>query len=257
MRILVAIGVLITLAVHGSVGPATAQDALRPPGIVGEDNRLPINSKEWPWSSIGRLNRSTGGFCTGVLIGPKQVLTVAHCLYDIRLGRWTSARDLHFVAGYSRGDFVAHLRVNAVTVSPDYDPLRPEDPRNMIHDWAIVTIHETNDLRPIPLQLLDRRDVGSGLTEEALIRAGYGQDRAHMLAGHQGCSIVDWEDDLMLHDCDGTRGDSGSPILYRRYGRTTIIGINVGFRITDDDVLGLAVPASRFHDAARAAMSNR
>ncbi len=254
---LAAIGCLMVIAAQNFGLPAMAQDAIRPPGIVGEDNRAPINSREWPWSSIGRLNRSTGGFCTGVLIGPKQVLTVAHCLYDSRLGRWTSARDLHFVAGYSRGDFVAHLRVNEVTVSPDYDPLKPDDPTNLVHDWAIVTVNESSNLRPIPWLMLDPREVASGLTDDSLIRAGYGQDRAHMLAGHQGCGIVAWENDLMLHNCDGTQGDSGSPILFRGFGQITVIGINVGFRITDDAVLGMAVPAARFHDAAQAATAIR
>ena len=256
MRILAAIGLSLVLAALEFASPAMAQDATRPPGIVGDDNRVPINSKEWPWSSIGRVNRSTGGFCTGVLIGPKQVLTVAHCLYDTRLQRWTSARDLHFVAGYSRGDFVAHMRVDDVAVSPNYDPMRPEDPANLVHDWAIVTVHESSDLRPIPWQMLDPR--GSyELTASALVRAGYSQDRAHMLAGHQGCSVVSWEDDMMLHDCDGTRGDSGSPVLFQRFGQFTIVGLNVGFRVTDDAVLGLAVPAARFHDAARAAIGIR
>ena len=256
MRILAAIGLSLALAALDLASPATAQDATRPPGIVGEDNRAPINSREWPWSSIGRVNRSTGGFCTGVLIGPKQVLTVAHCLYDTRLQRWTSANDLHFVAGYSRGDFVAHLRVNEISVSPYYDPMRPEDPQNLVHDWAIVTVNEANTLRPIPWQMLDPQAAGE-LTESALVRAGYSQDRAHMLAGHQGCSVVSWEDDLMLHDCDGTRGDSGSPVLLQRFDQFTIVGLNVGFRVTDDAVLGLAVPAARFHDAAREATSAR
>ena len=257
MRIITAVVLMMALAALEFGNPAAAQDSTRLPGIVGEDNRAPIQSREWPWSSIGRLNRSTGGFCTGVVIGPKQVLTVAHCLYDARLGRWSSADDLHFVAGYSRGDFVAHLRVADVTVSPDYNPLDPGNLDNLSNDWAIVTIQESHILRPIPWQLLDPRETADGLTEKSLIRAGYSQDRAHLLAGHQGCSVVGWEGDIMLHDCDGTRGDSGSPILFHRFGQVTIVGLNVGFRVTDDSVLGIAVPAARFNDAARAALNAR
>jgi len=55
----------------------------------------------------------------------------------------------------------------------------------------------------------------------------------------------------MLHDCDGTRGDSGSPIFLRRYGETSVIGLNVGFRESGTSTLGIAVPAARFHTMAR------
>ena len=51
---MVAIGLVAAVAVLTLAVPSPGQDRPRLPGIVGEDNRVPINSKEWPWSAIGR-----------------------------------------------------------------------------------------------------------------------------------------------------------------------------------------------------------
>ncbi|MDY6939590.1 MAG: trypsin-like serine protease [Cyanobacteriota bacterium] len=55
--------------------------------VIGEDDRLQVTTRKYPWSTIGRLEKvdSTGdirGFCTGTLIGIDLVLTNAHCLID-------------------------------------------------------------------------------------------------------------------------------------------------------------------------------
>ena len=36
----------------------------------------------YPWSSVGKIYNSTGGACTGSLVGPNKALTAVHCMFN-------------------------------------------------------------------------------------------------------------------------------------------------------------------------------
>ena len=234
-----------------SAAPATVR------GVIGEDQRRVVDSVDWPWSAIGRINRGTdGSHCTGALIGRRLVVTAAHCLYDQRLGTWLNPADLHFVAGYDRGNFLAHSVAVDAVLPPGSGSYEDLGSTRVGQNWAILVLEQDLGIRPLTVS-----PVGAGgLASGELVRAGYSRDREHALSAHFGCSLtaVDLESNRIEHDCDATAGDAGSPILWMPAGRDPVlVGINVAVRGFGTAMVGVGVNAAAFDQAARAAIAQR
>lgn len=242
--ILLATILLATILLVPCLAAPGAAAAPPLPGIIGDDDRqaLPLDRGSWPWSSIGRVNRSTGGFCTGTLIAADQVLTSAHCLWNSRTGRMLRPEALHFVAGWERGDYLAHGRVAAIRTAAGLTVDLAGRPDELRHDWAVLMLTAplsgATAVQPVA-PTASRPDVGDRLS-----RAGYGRDRPHGLSRHDGCRVVALADGLVLHDCDATHGESGSPLLSLDEGTARLVAIHAGYGHYRGQAVGIAVEIS-------------
>ena len=221
-----AVAWFAALLVAVAAGPAAAQ--LNQFGI---DPRERVDLSAAPWRSVGKLQTAIGGqraTCTGALVGPRTVLSAAHCLYNARTGKLFSPSSMHFLIGFEGASYAGHAGIAKIEPSPDYDfdPARSGGTRGS--DWAILTLDAP--LATVDLTLpIDPRLPPRGTP---IMVGGYAQDHPNVLTADQTCHITGLSADrsghkLVLHDCSATHGVSGAPVLYRSRLGWTICGVNV------------------------------
>lgn len=204
-----------------AASPATAQQRTLH-GIKGEDQRLPMEARQFPWSALGRLNFGSG-HCSAALIGPRLIATAAHCLWNRRTQRPFSPSAFTFVAGWDRGEYLRAAKIAAIHAAPGWVVDGQERGlASRAHDWALMELEE-------PLgEEVGMLALGSARPDMVVAVAGYGRDKAQRPFAHVGCRLTRREaPGIMLHDCDAVQGESGGPVLTLEAGEFRLAAINV------------------------------
>jgi protease YdgD len=243
MRLLIPLLLLLPMAAHAQPAPRSIpRDVL--PGIGPEDPRRPVDRRDMPWRALGRVQHGLGGRCTGALIAPNLMLTAAHCLIARRTENLVQPGSLHVLLGYERGSQAAHAQVVSFRTGAGYRPGAGSPPGA---DWAILTLDRDIAPREFTLPLMPRLPAA----RTPLMLAGYQQDRPEMLLADTQCRAIGVTSaGMLLHDCAGTRGVSGGPLLAALPGGGWAVA-GVASRASADAALGLAVTGASIAEALR------
>ena len=178
--------------------------------------------------------------CTGFLVGPQTVVTAAHCLYGRRLGHFAPPASVHVLLGYVDGVFARHVVAISYRVADGYNPAAAA---GQGADLAVLALATPIGVPGQTLTLADR----PLRNETPVMLGGYGQDRAERIAADLSCKSLGYEAGadgriLLAHDCAGTRGTSGGPLLVEAPDGWRVAGVQVAGN--ENDVGGFAVPAA-------------
>ncbi|CAF1052194.1 unnamed protein product [Adineta ricciae] len=185
-----------------SAGQSMCIPDLKIKNVFGNDARVQVTSKDYPWRAIGYLN--TG--CTGTLVGRDLVLTAAHCVIDSNTQQLNNIRT--FYPNRMNGKAEDSSEISWVwwgTTKPD---TYRED------DWALLRLTKPlgDQYGYFGYKTLD--DSAMLAAQGTLVGYSVNFHNGQTAGAHIGCRITKkLRNNFYLHNCHSGRGSSGGPIF--------------------------------------------
>jgi len=169
--------------------------------------------------AVGTLSSTDlgGPFCTATLIGPRTVLTAAHCLDDV------DASAFEFLTGPNSDTPTARFKASGGKQHPQWNSAKIEN------DIALVFLAEDASVDPLPTATALPSDVigqklrfvGYGVTN-GTSQTGFGLKREVYVTVRELSDTQIKYSDKGKNTCNG---DSGGPAFLQVGGRWQIVGV--------------------------------
>jgi len=152
------------------------------PGFLAGKKFALLEAREYPWSTLGRLNVAGRHFCNGTMVGARKLLAPASCLYDLVEGRWFQPREMVFVAGYQRDDSTIASAIESYQIAQGFTPEK-KSLKSLLNNWALIRL--TNPLGDYTGWAGVTNQTGQ---DDLLIEAGYRRSWEHVQALFPFCN---------------------------------------------------------------------
>ncbi|MGB3638016.1 MAG: trypsin-like serine protease [Rivularia sp. (in: cyanobacteria)] len=240
--------------------PEQADDSeFRRRGVIGWDDRIPMLSRKYPWSAIGRVqgfNNDGGSYhCTGTLISDDVVLTNAHCVIDPDTRKFS--QKIQFIPNVingKAGDNSDIAEVENVVYGTDFTGTKLD---NQVNDWAVLKLNKPIGLKYGYIGWKSLPSSALIANSNKYIFVGYSGDfpdnnnqkyqfftagKGWTAGVEKGCSIVNEDSNILFHDCDTAGGSSGGAIIGVVGNQPYILALNnAEYKRNGEAIINLAV----------------